>query len=39
MVVGLQLIAVSAGGEGHSPGRCVVMALVEVVTVVSEAVR
>lgn len=39
MVVGVQLISVTAWGQGCSPGRCVVMTLAEVVSVVSEAVR
>ena len=39
VVVGVELIAVAARGQGRSPGRCVVMALAEVVTVVGEAVR
>lgn len=40
MVVGVQLISVvTTWGQGRSPGRCVVMTLAEVVSVVSEAVR
>lgn len=39
VVVGLQLIAAATWGQGSSPGWCVVMALAEAVTIVSEAVR
>lgn len=39
MVIGVQLISVTAGGQGCGPRRCVVMTLAEVVSVVSEAVR
>lgn len=39
VVVGMQLIAAATLGQGGSSGWCVVMALAEVVTIMSEAVR